>query len=90
MGTENLGAECKAGPKASHVPVRQCVGCRGRFPKSTLVRFVRRPEGGWRLDPLARMPGRGAYLCSASCTEKLKKNKRYKGMADAGWPEIGT
>jgi predicted RNA-binding protein YlxR (DUF448 family) len=52
-----------------------------------LVRFVRRPEGGWRLDLRARSPGRGAYLCSAVCKDKLKKNKRFRGLVEIDWPE---
>jgi predicted RNA-binding protein YlxR (DUF448 family) len=65
-----------------HVPFRQCVGCRARFPKKSLVRFVRLSEGGWLADPAARAPGRGAYLCSASCRDKVRKNKRFRGLAE--------
>lgn len=67
---------------AAHVPFRQCVGCRARILKQSLVRFVRRAEGGWQADPAARLPGRGAYLCSLSCRDKVKKNKRFAGLAE--------
>ena len=63
------------------VPVRQCVGCRTRAEKPHLLRFVRDGSGGWSADPAARRDGRGAYLCSALCAERVKKNKRYKGLA---------
>jgi uncharacterized protein len=84
--SENVvdGRICAPAPR--HVPIRQCVGCRERHPKAELVRFVSRPEGGWRLDDGVPLPGRGAYLCSARCAEKTKKNKKYRGLADAGWP----
>jgi predicted RNA-binding protein YlxR (DUF448 family) len=46
-----------------------------------LLRFVRDSAGAWSADPAARRDGRGAYLCSAQCLERVKKNKRYKGLA---------
>jgi uncharacterized protein len=42
-------------------PERSCVGCRGRAPKSELLRVARSPDGA-RVDPLGRAPGRGAYV----------------------------
>jgi predicted RNA-binding protein YlxR (DUF448 family) len=66
----------------AHVPFRQCVGCRARFPKQSLVRFVRLELGGWQADPAARLPGRGAYLCSRTCRDKVRKNKRFAGLAE--------
>jgi len=37
----------------------------------------------WLVDAGKRRPGRGAYLCSARCQAALRKNKRYRGLADA-------
>src|SRR5579863_6793798 len=74
-------------PAAVHVPIRQCVGCRVRSAKKSLVRFVRTPGGGWQADPAAQLAGRGAYVCSATCKETLKKNKRYRGLVELDWPE---
>lgn len=76
----------EAGPASPHVPIRQCVGCRMRSEKKSLVRFVRLPEGGWQADPAARLAGRGAYVCSPACKEMLKKNKRYRGLVEVSWP----
>jgi predicted RNA-binding protein YlxR (DUF448 family) len=54
------------------VPRRRCVGCGRIAPKSELLRIVaserKSPAGAAAktcavADPLARMPGRGAYLC---------------------------
>ena len=47
---------------APRAPVRTCVGCRRARPKRALLRIARTPEGV-RVDPDARRPGRGAYLC---------------------------
>ena len=58
-----------------------------RSEKKSLVRFVRDAGGGWQVDRAARLAGRGAYLCSAACKEKVKKNKRYRGLVEVSWPE---
>ena len=79
--TEQVPIFAPQGP-SPHVPFRQCVGCRARFPKKSLVRFVHLSEGGWLADPAARAPGRGAYLCSAACQDKVRKNKRFRGLAE--------
>jgi predicted RNA-binding protein YlxR (DUF448 family) len=42
-------------------PERSCVGCRERAPKAELLRVARTPVGV-RADPLATLPGRGAYV----------------------------
>ncbi|EKO38227.1 MAG: putative nucleic-acid-binding protein implicated in transcription termination [Solidesulfovibrio magneticus str. Maddingley MBC34] len=57
-------------------PVRMCVICRERFPKSELVRHVAAAEGeaGLAPDPRAVLPGRGHYLCAnPACAEKFLK-----------------
>jgi uncharacterized protein len=45
-----------------HVPVRSCLACRHPAPKHHLVR-VAVNDGSVVIDPGARLPGRGAYLC---------------------------
>jgi predicted RNA-binding protein YlxR (DUF448 family) len=50
------------------VPLRRCVGCGRIAPKSELIRIAAGDAGYGRTrralcDPLATMPGRGAYLC---------------------------
>ncbi|TVP64432.1 MAG: YlxR family protein [Nitriliruptor sp.] len=47
---------------APRAPVRTCIGCRRARVKRALLRVARTPEGV-RVDPEARLPGRGAYLC---------------------------
>jgi predicted RNA-binding protein YlxR (DUF448 family) len=63
-------------------PIRTCVGCRTRHPQSTLNRFVQR-DAGWVADGARRGEGRGTYLCSAACAERVVKNKRFPGLASA-------
>ena len=43
------------------IPVRTCVGCRGRAPVTELLRVVAR-DGALVPDPRRRLPGRGASL----------------------------
>ncbi|WP_091546625.1 YlxR family protein [Modestobacter sp. DSM 44400] len=45
----------------SSIPVRTCVGCRGRAQVTELLRVVVR-DGGLTPDPRRRLPGRGASL----------------------------
>lgn len=50
-------------------PIRRCVACRRTAPKRFLVRLVV-ARGDVAVDPGARAPGRGAYLCGrAGCTD---------------------
>ena len=60
-------------------PQRTCVGCRTVGPQPSLRRF-RRAEGRWLADEGKRRSGRGAYLCSRACAERVQKNKRYPGL----------
>lgn len=42
-------------------PVRTCLGCRQRVPRSSLARYVER-DGRVVADAAVRMPGRGAWV----------------------------
>lgn len=44
-------------------PIRTCIGCRGKFSKKDLLRFVRDAAGDLRADSTGKLPGRGAYVC---------------------------
>ena len=63
--------------KTKHIPQRTCVGCRSTSSKRQFVRVVRTPEGAVEVDPTAKRPGRGAYVCARpECwTEALKKDR---------------
>jgi len=61
-------------------PARTCVGCRSVFAQEALRRFTRVVEG-WAADSGKRRTGRGAYLCSRECAQRVAKNKRYPGLS---------
>jgi len=54
---------------------RTCVGCRKEEGKATMVRIVRRPEGGAVVDRKGVAAGRGAYLHMASACIDLARKK---------------
>jgi predicted RNA-binding protein YlxR (DUF448 family) len=61
-------------------PARTCVGCRKVFGQPALRRFTRL-EGRWVSDAGKRHEGRGVYLCSRECAQRVAKNKRYPGLS---------
>ncbi len=71
-----------------HLPERRCIGCGEHFPKNTLVRVVRCPDGNIRLDLSGRMAGRGAYLCkSAKCLRLARRARRIEQNLSCAMPE---
>ena len=61
------------------VPTRRCTGCGEHFPKSSLIRVLRTPEGEVILDLTGKKSGRGAYICkNAACFKKARKTKRIE------------
>ena len=64
---------------AKKVPIRRCTGCGEHYPKNTLIRVLRTPEGEIVLDLTGKKSGRGAYICkSAACFKKARKSKRLE------------
>ena len=60
-----------AARRGKHIPERQCVACRAKGPKGSLLRVVRSPEGAVAHDITWKAPGRGAYVCcDLACIEK--------------------
>ena len=58
-------------------PVRTCLGCRQRAPRSSLVRVVAR-DGRAVVDTAARLPGRGAWVHPVSgCVENAVKRRAF-------------
>jgi uncharacterized protein len=58
-------------------PVRTCLGCRQRAPRSSLVRVVAR-DGRVVVDTAARLPGRGAWVHPVSgCVEDAVKRRAF-------------
>ena len=69
------------------IPSRRCTGCGEHFPKSSLVRIVRSPEGEISLDTTGKKPGRGAYLCkSAECLRRARKARRLEQNLEVAIP----
>lgn len=60
----------------AHEPVRTCVGCREEAGKGTLIRVVRRAQGGAAVDASGDASGRGAYLHPAPpCIESARRKR---------------
>ena len=65
------------------VPTRRCTGCGEHFPKNTLIRVLRTPEGEIILDLTGKKSGRGAYICkSAACLKKARKSRRLESSLE--------
>jgi predicted RNA-binding protein YlxR (DUF448 family) len=64
------------------------VGCRERREQATLRRFTR-VGGAWRPDEGRRADGRGAYVCSLACAERVAKNKRFAGLSTVAVASFG-
>ena len=70
------------------LPERRCVGCGEHFPKNTLIRVLRTPEGEIVLDLTGKRSGRGAYICkSISCYRRAVKSKRLEASLECSIPE---
>jgi len=66
---------------ADHVPLRTCVGCRRRRPRSELVRLAAGAAGAVILDIPARAPGRGAYLCRDQGPDCLRAALKRRSLS---------
>ena len=73
---------------AKKTPERKCLGCMESFPKTSLIRVVRSPEGEISLDRTGKKSGRGAYICpSADCLKKAIKAKRLERAFECTIPD---
>ncbi len=74
--------------KVRKQPERRCLGCMQSYPKNTLIRVVRTPEGEVVLDFHGKKSGRGAYICrNAACFKKARKAGRFERSLDCTIPE---
>ena len=70
------------------IPQRQCMGCRERMDKRSLIRVVRTPDGSVCLDFSGKMAGRGAYICpKAECLKKAQKSKALDRSLEVTIPQ---
>ena len=68
---------------ARKIPTRRCTGCGEHFPKNTLIRVLRTPEGEVILDLTGKKSGRGAYICkNATCLKKARKSRRIESSLE--------
>lgn len=75
-------------PNLRKQPERRCLGCMQSFPKNTLIRVVRTPEGEVILDFQGKKSGRGAYICkNAACFKKARKAGRIERSLECEIPE---
>ncbi|MDE0423587.1 MAG: YlxR family protein [Candidatus Poribacteria bacterium] len=65
--------------------IRTCIGCRGKFPQKTLIRFVCQGDKTLQIDAQKKSGGRGAYVCwSQPCIQKaFKSPKRVNALLRA-------
>ena len=69
-------------------PERRCTGCGEHFPKSTLIRIVRGPDGEISLDLTGKKSGRGAYICkNSSCLKKARRARRLETSLECSIPD---
>ncbi|QTX05108.1 YlxR family protein [Agromyces archimandritae] len=61
-------------------PVRTCIGCRSRAPRSSLLRVVTQ-ESRVVADASAVLPGRGAWLHPTLACYRLAVRRRAFGRA---------
>ncbi|MBO3723900.1 YlxR family protein [Actinomyces bowdenii] len=64
-----------------HVPERTCVGCRGKAPRSQLLRLVLAPGPVLEVDARATRPGRGAWIHPDPGCLSLAERRRALGRA---------
>ena len=70
------------------VPVRRCTGCGEHFPKISLIRILRTPEGEITLDLTGKKSGRGAYICkNVQCLRRARKQRRIEASLECSIPE---
>ena len=70
------------------IPMRQCMGCRERADKRSLIRVVRGTDGTVSLDFSGKLNGRGAYICpKTECLQKARKSKALERSLEVPIPE---
>jgi len=83
--SETVDSEADGCASSRPTPVRMCVGCRGRAPKSDLVRVVV-VENACVPDPTGHHAGRGAYLHhDQRCLELATRRRAFpRALRHAG------
>lgn len=78
-------------PHVRREPMRMCLICGQRRPKSSMLRIVRSSEASLKLDIGERIIGRGCYVCSepseidtGKITGKIKRALKFEGDVPPG------
>ena len=59
--------------RPDHVPMRTCAACHQVWPKRSMTRVVRGPDGVVAVDLSGRSAGRGTYICDdPACREPAR------------------
>ena len=70
--------------KRGHVPVRMCIGCRGRRKKEEMIWLVQSPGGVVAVNRRKPHQGRGFYLCpDLQCLNMARKKRKGVGFLEA-------
>lgn len=70
------------------IPQRQCMGCRERKDKRSMIRVVRTTEGTVTLDFSGKLNGRGAYICpDPECLKKVQKTNALERALEVTVPQ---
>ncbi len=65
--------------RKKHIPIRMCVVCRKRLPKSGLLKMVRTGDGKIFPDRQECLPGKGIYLCpETDCLDRFINHKKFR------------
>lgn len=62
--------------KQRKIPMRRCLATGESFPKASMFRIVRTPEGKVVIDPKGKMNGRGAYISKTKKAIEFAKAKK--------------
>lgn len=74
--------------KTRKIPVRRCVGCGEHFPKNSLIRILRSPDGEISLDFTGKKSGRGAYICkNLQCLRRARRSGRIESSLGCPIPD---
>jgi predicted RNA-binding protein YlxR (DUF448 family) len=64
------------------IPIRTCIGCKGKKTKKEMIRIIRTPDGKIEIDKTGKKSGRGAYLCgNVKCLDiAFRENSLNKSL----------
>lgn len=70
------------------LPIRTCLGCGRKRPKSELVRLVLDAQGQAVMDERQAAQTRGGYLCGPGCLKAALKRHAFKRAFRGRWKGV--